>query len=347
MNTNDLSAVLGPLAPLYANPEVGEIVVDAPDRVSVFGASAGPSEVKFETVEALREVIDHLMALGGVTLNSENTSGEVRLPDDSRVAAVIPPTAVGSPYLFIKKVDREQFTNFTWEMLLEGGNVSAEAHELLMSALPLRGLCTNLLVVGDYNSRHAKTYILNLLAESAPPEERVIVVANTPLLPVARHPRCIHLEPGSAPQNSTRRLLEIASHMHADHLVTGDLQGPEVMTLIHLMNSGQHVLTTLVAQSPLEALTRIEAMYLMSNPGLRLAEIRPLIAAAIPLIPFMKLALPNFRFKLTQLVEVCGVENDRYVLQPLFTYDNEQGTLHLTEAGKTWPERTRSRIITG
>jgi hypothetical protein len=136
--------------------------------------------------------------------------------------------------------------------------------------------------------------------------------------------------------------------MRPDWLVTGDLQGPEVMTLLQLMNTGYHALTTLCAPGPLEALTQIEAMCLMSNPSLGLPEIRQMIASAIPLIVFMKnYALPDHRIKITQVVELSGVESDRYVLQPLFTYDNTQGVLYPTAAGQTWAERARNRVIMG
>jgi Flp pilus assembly CpaF family ATPase len=86
----------------------------------------------------------------------------------------------------------------------------------------------------------------------------------------------------------------------------------------------------------------------MGNPNLGLAEIRPMIAAAIPLIVFMKsYALPDHRIKITEIVEVYGVEDDRYLMQPLFSYENESGLLRPTEAGRNWVERTRNRIVTG
>ena len=96
------------------------------------------------------------------------------------------------------------------------------------------------------------------------------------------------------------------------------------------------------------ALTQLESMCLMANPSFGLDELRRMIASAIGLISFqMNHALPDYRIKITQLVEVRGVENGRYVLQPLFTYDNEEGVLHPTEAGKTWYKRAHDRLIRG
>jgi pilus assembly protein CpaF len=345
----DVIAALGPLALLYADPTIMAIVVDAPGRVSFVRSGTAnalaDADVTFTSQAELRQTVDTLMALGGGHLSEETPTVEVRLPDGARALAVIPPAAVGSAYLFIEKVDPSKFS-FSWEMLLRFGTLSQEAHDLIQYAIGHQGPQPNIFVVGD--TRSAKDYLLNLLAESLPPEERVIVVAEAFLLPVERHPRRIHLEPGRTPQTSVRHLLDVATRMGPTWLVTGDLQGPEALTLVQLLNSGYHALTTLCAQSPLDALTQIETMCLMSNPSLGLTEIRPMIAAAFPLIIFMKShALPDHRIKITQMVEISGIENDRYLLQPLFTYDNEQGALNPTEAGKTWAERARNRIVTG
>jgi len=366
----DLVTLLGPLAGWYADPTVMEIIVDGPGRESVVRSGTANSLTDigpvFSSQAELRQVIDGLMALGGITLGTGNTIGEVRFTgyqssltatptgqgtekwtdaqtvQRARAVAVIPPTSVGSAHLFIEKIDPAKFS-FTWEKLLQWGVLTTAAYDLIASAICYQGPNTNILVVGD--TRNAKNYLLNLLAESLPAEERVVVVADTFQLPVARHKRRIHLEPGPS---TAQRLLEVAAHMHADWLVTGDIHGAEALSLVQLLNSGHHGLTTLCAQGPLEALTQIETLCLAANPSLGLPELRSLIASALPLIIFMKsYVLPDHRIKVTQLVEVAGVKNDRYVLQPLFFYDNDQGTLHPTEAGNTWAERARNRIIMG
>ena len=347
MSANEFSTILGPLAPLYADPNVTEIVADAPDRVYVVrsgtaGALAS-AEVVFDSPEAMRQVIDAVMALDGIRLGPENSIGELRLPDGSQVIAVTPPTAVDNPYLVIRKADRSKFT-FTWEHLLNIGTLSAEAHAILMQAIHY---WVNVLIVGNARSS-GKNNIVNLMAESLPPAERVIVVADAFELPVARHPRRIHLEPGGPAKLTPGHLLNVAAKMRPDWLVMGDIQGVEAMPAIQLMNEGYHLLTTLYADSPEDALTRLETMCLMANPGLGLAEIRQMIVSAIGLISFQKNhALPDYRIKITQMVEVRGLENDRYVLQPLFTYDNEGGLLHPTEAGKSWAERMKGRLTHG
>jgi pilus assembly protein CpaF len=343
MNLDSIVSILGPLAPLYAGPNEA-IVVDAPERIYVRDPNfieLVQSPVQFESVEALRQVIDALMALGGITLSPSNSTGEVRLPDGSRVVAVIPPTAIGSPYLVIQKIP--DHTDFTWENLLKWTSLSEEAHKLLLSALHL---WTNILIVGD--TRNPKNYFLNLLANSIDPKERVIVVAETHLLPVAKQPRRIHLEPGGPEKLSVSNLLEVAARMRPNWLVLGDFEGPEAIRAIQLMKSGYPTLSTLCADNPEDALAQIEMMCMRTNPSLGLMEIRQMIASAFGLVVFLKTrALPDQRIRVTQIVEVCGVDNNRYILQPLFTYDNERGLLEMTETGKGWVERKQEKWTRG
>jgi len=343
MDLDALISILGPLAPLYAGSS-DAIVVDAPDRIYVRDPNfieLVQSPVQIDSVDTLRQVIDALMALGGLTLTPANSTGEVRLPDGSRVVAVIPPTAVGSPYLVIQKIP--DHTDFTWENLIKWTSLSDEAHELLVSALHL---WTNMLIVGD--TRNPKNFLLNLLANSIDTKERVIVVAEAYQLPVAKQPRRIHLEPGGSEKLSVSQLLEIAAKMRPNWLVLSDFEGPEAMRAIQLMKSGYPTMATLCADNPEDALAQIEMMCMRTNPSLGLMEIRQMIASAFGLVVYLKTrALPDQRIRLTQIVEISGVENSRYILQPLFTYDNEQGLLEMTETGRGWVERKREKWTRG
>jgi len=343
MSNSDFPDLLGPLAPLQTEPDIMEIVVDAPDRVYIVkSGTAGAlveAGVKFDSAEALRGVIDAALALGGIKLSPEQSTGEVRLPDGSRLVAVVPPTAVDGPYLVIRKPDNDVFT---WDKLLKIGTLSSEAHTLLMKAIYYR---VNILVAGNDGS--GKTYIANLMAESLPAEARVIVVANAFEMPV-RHPRRIHLEVGGPANLSMAGILETAAKMRPDWLVIGDMYGPEAMKAVQLMRAGHRTITTLYASSPEDALTRLESMCLMANPGLGLTEIRAMVAASIGLISYQQnFTLPDYRIKVTRIVEVQGIANDRYLLQPLFTYNIEEGKLEPTDAYEGWAERTRRRITHG
>jgi pilus assembly protein CpaF len=128
----------------------------------------------------------------------------------------------------------------------------------------------------------------------------------------------------------------LAAKMRPDRLVIGELHGPEAMSVLNVFNMGHDgSLTILHASNPEDALARLESMCLMANLGLGLSEIRTLIASALQLITYQEL-LPNGRRRLTHIVEICGLENGRYVLQPLFRYNPETDTIDPTGTKPSW-----------
>jgi pilus assembly protein CpaF len=136
--------------------------------------------------------------------------------------------------------------------------------------------------------------------------------------------------------------------MRPNWLVLGDFVGPEVMRAIQLMKSGYPTLATLCAESPADALAQIDMGCLRANPNLGLEEVKQMVASAFELVVFLKTrASPDQRIRVTQIVEVDGVDNYRYILQPLFTYESEQGLLELTETGKGWVERKQEKWTRG
>jgi pilus assembly protein CpaF len=328
MNMQVYLQALGPLAELYQDPEVVEIMVDAYDKVIVDRkGKLVDAGILLASPEALRDIINAIFELGGISLSLEQTSGHIRFPDASRCLAVIPPTAVDGPYLVIRKTHSGQFG---MEQLLAWGSVSPEEYEVLKSALQNR---LNLLIAGGTGS--GKTTFANVLTDEFPDDERIVVVESVYELQ-PRIGRFVRLAADSSPDHSMADLISLAAKMRPDRLVIGELHGPEAMNALNVFNMGHDgSLTILHANSPEDALARLESMCLMANLGLGLSEIRNLIASALQLITYQRL-LPNGSRKLTQIVELRGLENGRYVLQPLFRYNPETDTIDSTGAQPSW-----------
>lgn len=328
MNIQKYLQALGPLAELYQDPEVVEIMVDAYDKVIVDrNGKLVDVAIHFDSPEALREVIDTTLALGGVTLSLDQTSGHMRFPDASRMLAVIPPTAVDGPYLVIRKTHSG---HFSMDDLIGFGSVTPQQYDLLKSALSAR---LNLLIAGGTGS--GKTTFANVLTDEFPDEERVVVVESVYELQ-PRVGRFVRLAADSSPDHSMADLVNLAARMRPDRLIIGELHGPEAMSVLNVFNMGHDgSLTILHASSPEDALARLETMCLMANLGLGISEIRTLIASALQLITYQKL-LPDGKRKLTNIVELCGLENGRYVLQPLFRYNPDTNTIEPTGGKPSW-----------
>jgi pilus assembly protein CpaF len=265
--------------------------------------------------------------LGGVTLGLAQTIGEIRLPDGvARMLTVLPPTAPAGPTLVIRKLI---VPTLSWEKLIGFGAISQPALDLLRSALHAH---KSILVSGGTGS--GKTTVLDLLAESIPPEERLVVVEEVHEIQI-RHPRVVFLEAAAPVRVPMADLLSTAAKMRPDWLVIGELWGPEALRAVEILSRGHEGLTTIHAESVENALARLEMLCLMANVGLGLGEIRNLIASALPVITYQQRLASGAR-RITQIVELCGLEHDRYVLQPLVRYNPETDAIEATGAQPSW-----------
>jgi pilus assembly protein CpaF len=346
MDAYSFPEVLGPLAALQADPTVRDIMVDAPDRVYVMRDDANyeweDTDVAFDSIEALRGVIDAVFAASGQWLGPDRSVGEIRLPDGSHMIAVLPPTAVEGPYLAIRKGHRAP--SITWENTVAWGAISEEARDFLLDRLR-DDVGRSILVTG--NAFSGKSAFARLMAKSIPDHRRVIVVASASDMQV-EHPRRIYLEPGGPGLMSTGDLLDVAAKLKPDWLVLPEMNGTEAFRAVQLMSGPFKAITEVTTLSPEEALSQVEALCLTANPGAGLGEIRTLVASAIGFVVHLQShALPDYRRKVTRIVEVRGIEHDRYVLQPLFAYDEEQGTLLPTAAREAWEAEAGQRITGG
>ncbi len=328
MNEQTSPTGLARLEPLLRDPAVTGIMVDRLDRVLIERQGhLQEADIRFESTEDLRAAIDAALALGGVKLEPGQTIAEARLPDDSRVLAALPPTAVDGPYLVWRKIYRSPITR---ENLFEFGAISREAYALIESAILAR---QNILVAGGTAS--GKTTLLNILIDQIPAEERVITVEDAVELQ-ARHPRLVRLAAEQTTGLTYSDVINAAAKMRPERLIFGELRGAEVMRILDIISVGHDgSMMTMHAESTEDALARLEAMCLMANLGLGLNEIRYRIASTLNVI-VSQLRLPTGQRRVMQITEMQGLENDRYLLQPLMRYHEDTGTFEMTEARPNW-----------
>jgi pilus assembly protein CpaF len=217
----------------------------------------------------------------------------------------------------------------TWEKLLEYNAISTAARDLIQSALQAH---VSILIAGGTSS--GKTTVANRIIELISPAERVVVVEQAHELQFD-HPRSIFLEAGGAIATPINDLLTAGSKMRPDWLVIGELHGAEALHAMQIMGNGHSVIATMHATSAENALTRLEALCLMANLGLGMDEIRQTIVSALRLIVYQE-RLPNGKRKVMQVVELKGLEDSRYILQPLMRYDVEQDIFEMTGAKPSW-----------
>ncbi len=322
MSAHTLPVALASLEPLLADPSVTEIMIDRIDRVLCVRADRlQEAGIHFASTDELRAAIDAVLALGNAKFEPGQTIAEARLSDDSRALAVLPPTAVDGPYLVLRKILRSPLTE---EKLFEFGVISREAFALIASAIQAR---KNILVAGGAAS--GKTTLLNILIDHIPVEERIITVEQAVELQ-PRHPRVVRLEQTAG--LSYVDVINAAARMLPERLIFGELRGPEVTRILDIIGGGHDgSLMSMHATSAEDALSRIEAMCLMANLGLGLGEIRYRIATALNII-ITQLRLPPGQRRITQITEIQGLENDRYLLQPLMRYHEDTGAFEMTDA---------------
>jgi pilus assembly protein CpaF len=327
MDRKKLNTALGPLAELYQDETVLSVIVDGPNQVYFERENElHDSEINFKTSDALSQLINDVLALAGVTLTPDSPSADVRLPDMARFLATMPPTAVNGPFLVIRKPFLG--TRLTWEDVLRFGAVNQEIIDLIQSALDTK---KNILVSGGTAS--GKTTMLNLIAGRLPESERIIGVEEIHSLMID-HPRAVYLE-SQAAGVPMQALIETASRMRPDWLMINELRGPESLTALQILNSGHSGMVSLHAENTADALNRLETMCLSANLGLGLQDIQRMISSAFQLILYMEY-LPFGKRRVTEVVEMQGLENNRYLLQPLMAYDQETDSFEPTKINPTW-----------
>ena len=309
---------LGPLEPLMHDAEVSDIMVNGPKRVYVERqGKLHNTDVTFQDVGHLRQVIDRIVSNVGRRIDDSSPMVDARLPDGSRVNAVIQPIALDGPYLSIRKFKRDTLSGMD---LLRTKSVTEPMLELLDGIVKAR---LNVLISGGTGA--GKTTLLNILSSYIPVDESIITIEDSAELQL-RQPNVRRME--TRPPNidgrgevAQRNLVINALRMRPDRIIVGEVRGAEAVDMLQAMNTGHDgSLTTLHANTPRDALARLETMVSMS--ALRLPEraMRQQIASAIDIVIQVSRLSDGTR-KLMTIAEITGMEGDVITMQDIFIFE--------------------------
>jgi pilus assembly protein CpaF len=327
MPTKKMTDPFALLKPLLDDPDVTEIMIDGTERITIEKRNGiEDTGLRFQTDDEVKAVVQATLDMAGVKLEAGKTIYDVRVADNSRMIAILAPTSVNGHNVTFRKWLKKKVT---WEKLLEYNAIPAEGRDLLQRALDAH---VSILITGGTGS--GKTTLANRVIELIPGNERVVVVEQAHELQFD-HPLSIFLEAGAAIPTPINDLLSAAAKMRPDWLAIGELHGSEALHALQIMGNGYSAIATLHATSAENALARLEAMCLTANLGLGLDEIRQTIISGLSLLVYQE-RLPNGQRKVMQIVELQGLEDGRYLLQPLMRYNSEAGTFEMTGAKPVW-----------
>ncbi|MGN0267467.1 MAG: CpaF family protein [Lachnospiraceae bacterium] len=313
-------AGFGPLEPLLQDPDITEIMVNGPDKVYVeIGGKIQPSGVRFTDDAHVMNVINRIVGLVGRRIDEANPMVDARLPDGSRVNAVIAPVILTGPTITIRKFSKKPLTAGDLANL---GSVSPKMMNFLEACVKGR---VNIIVSGGTGS--GKTTLLGVLSSYIPDDERIVTIEDAAELQL-RQEHVLTME--SRPANvegvgeiTIRDLVRNALRMRPDRIVVGEVRSGETLDMLQAMNTGHDgSLTTAHANSPRDLLSRLETMVLMSGIEMPVRAIREQIASAVDIIVHQARMRDGSR-KIVSITEVVGMEGDVITLQDIYTYQLE------------------------
>ncbi|CAN1557399.1 CpaF Flp pilus assembly protein, ATPase CpaF [Burkholderiaceae bacterium] len=309
---------LGPIEPLLADTTVSDILVNGPSRVYVERQGRlEATDVKFDNDAHLLRIIDKIVSRIGRRVDELSPMVDARLPDGSRVNAIIAPLALDGPALSIR---RFSVVPYGMDDLVKFGTLTPEMAELIFGLVKAK---VNLLVSGGTGS--GKTTLLNVISGAIPPNERIITIEDAAELQL-QQPHVVRLE--SRPQNiegkgevTQRALLRNSLRMRPDRIILGEIRGSEVLDMLQAMNTGHEgSMTTIHANTPRDALTRLEHMMSMAGMQVSPRAMRQQISAALSVVIQIS-RLSDGKRKITSLQEITGVEGDIESMQEIFKFD--------------------------
>jgi pilus assembly protein CpaF len=309
---------LGPIEPLISDPTVSDILVN--NYRTIFVERNGRLErtkIQFDNDAHLLKVIEKIVQRVGRRIDESSPMVDARLPDGSRVNAIIPPLALDGPALSIRRFSE---TPLTVQNLIDYGSLTNDMAMIIRSLVKVK---TNILVSGGTGS--GKTTLLNVMSGSIPDNERIITIEDAAELRL-QQPHVVRLE--TRPPNiegrgeiDQRALVKNTLRMRPDRIIVGEVRGIEVIDMLQAMNTGHEgSLTTIHANSPRDALTRLENMVGMAGVNVVQKALRQQIISGISVIVHIA-RLSDGRRKILSIQEITGMEGDMITMQEIFCYE--------------------------
>ena len=308
---------LGPITPFLLDEEISDILVNTHRQVYVERLGRlEMTDVQFRDDAHLRQIIDRIISRVGRRIDESSPLVDARLPDGSRVNAIIPPSALDGPILSIRRFRRRALSI---DNLLELGSMTQTMAVLLQGIIRAR---INALITGGTGS--GKTTLLNILSRSIPEGERIVTIEDSAELQL-QQPHVVRLE--TRPPNiegkgtiTQRDLVRNALRMRPDRIVVGEVRGDEVLDMLQAMNTGHDgSLTTLHSNGPRDALHRMENLVLMAGHNLPDKAIREQIASALDVVIHVS-RMPDGSRKVLSIQEIVGMEGPVVTMQEVYRY---------------------------
>jgi len=327
----------GPIQRYLEDDDITEIMVNGTDPIFVERAGRiHKTGVRFASDAHLRQVIERIVAKVGRRVDESSPMVDARLPDGSRVNAIVPPLAVDGPALTIRKFAADPYRI---EHLIEFGTVTPDMASVLRACVQGK---LNLLITGGTGT--GKTTLLNVMSSFVPGNERIVTIEDAVELQLLQE-HVVRLE--SRPPNvegrgtvSIRDLVRNALRMRPDRIIVGEVRGPEALDMMQAMNTGHEgSMSTVHANTPRDALSRLETMILMSGLEIPVTAIREYISSALSLIVHLGRLSDGTR-KITRVAEVVGMEGEVITMQDIFQF-HQKG---VEEGGKVIGQVTATGI---
>jgi len=308
----------GPIQPLLEDPDVSEVMVNGPKKIYIEkGGQLTKTPITFDDDDHVLRIIDRIILPLGRRVDADSPTVDARLPDGSRVNAVIRPVSIDGPCITIRKFRKDKLSV---QQLVDYGSLTNHMAEFTRACVISR---LNIVISGGTGS--GKTTLLNVLSSFIPETERIVTIEDAAELQLQQD-HILRMETKVANVDGTgavtiRDLVRNSLRMRPDRIVIGECRGGEALDMLQAMNTGHDgSLTTLHANTPRDALSRLETMVLMSGMDLPLKVVRQQISSAVDLI-IQQTRLKDGSRKVTAITEVVGMEGEIVVLTDIFKFE--------------------------